>query len=157
MWIRKRGPFSHLVFGDAGLRARVLEWKKAGNRGETLERPNIDAFCHFLEEYGGRRVDLVTVPPPSFHDYGRYPAETLARVVCESLGIPLSIFWPDRYEKKGKVWHANISKIYPEPAEECAGQVVLILDDIATTGNTLTAACDSVVRAGGFPVGVAIG
>jgi hypothetical protein len=161
VWLRKRGPFLHLVHGDDRARQAFLTWKKNSNQGAREEPPDLVPFIRFLEEFGGPMFDLVTVPPPSFHDYaangGHYPAEILARRVAEAIGKTLSVLWPERYQKKGKVWHANISKIYPEPAEPVAGRLVLVLDDIATTGNTLTAACDTVARAGGYPAGVAIG
>jgi hypothetical protein len=162
MYSRKRGPFLHIIYGTHGLREQVLTWKKAGNADEAAREPApaIPEFFAFLENNGVAGIDLVTVPPPSFHDYehagGWYPAQALFTQGLEAIGQKLSILWPDRYKKKGKVWHQNIDKTYPAPALEVSGRFVLILDDIATTGNTLTAAGLAVIKAGGYPVGVAL-
>ena len=161
MWIGRRGPFYFLVHGsERGHRDRtgaardaVLAWKKAHNRGKAGTMPDTSAFTRFLDERGGAEFDLIAVPPPSFHQWSAYPAQMLCERALQPLGLTLTRLWPQRHDKTGKVWTANIRKTYPPPAEPVAGKLVLILDDIATSGNTMAAAMRSVVRAGGYPAG----
>jgi adenine/guanine phosphoribosyltransferase-like PRPP-binding protein len=65
------------------------------------------------------------------------------------------MLWPERYAKHGKHWTQNISKVYKPPAQNVQGKMVLILDDICTTGNTLAATMSAVLAAGGYPAACA--
>ncbi len=163
MRIFKRGAFSHLVWGDLKQREIVLNWKKEGNRllkeGKEPKELKLDfkLLAEFLASEGVLDFDIITIPPPSFHEFekdkGWYPAEIMAKKLCKQMGAKeLQLLWPERYkDKKAKFMAANINKVYPPPAINVKGRFVFILDDIATTGLTLSAACKAVVEAGGYP------
>ena len=160
MWIGNRRGLYFVVHGSmpnriGKRRDQVLEWKKAFNHQRALVEPPITEFVEFLHERGIGQMDMVTVPPPSFHDYGAYPAQILAERALSALGLNLALLWPERYAKSGKHWSANISKVYAPPALDVRGKTVLVLDDICTTGNTLVAAMASILVAGGYPAGCA--
>jgi len=142
--------------GRAGKpRDEVLTWKKKYNKGIKVDAPATDEFLLFLEDRGAKKFDVVTIPPPSFHNYGSYPAELLLSPVIDKMGFNLDILWPERYKKKGKVATANIGKEYPPPSIQVKGKFVLVLDDIGTTGCTLAACMRSIAIAGGYPMAVA--
>lgn len=165
MWIGTRGPWKNVVWGSypgqgkisGKVRDDVLAWKKKNINGgdRSIPMPDVTGWAQFLIERGAMHMDLWTVPPPSFHSMNEYPALMLAQEVGKIAGKEISILWPEKYEKKGKVWHANISKVYPAPVIDVNDKVILVLDDIATTCNTLAAACLAIVKAGGIPAGCA--
>lgn len=168
MRLRKRRAHNHIViYEQEEDREKVISWKVAGNRAikEGGAPPDLDLFfrsaVELLATEGIDDVHIITVPPPSFHEYakdgGWYPAEIIARRICDGLSRDLDLLWPERYEgKSSKFMMKNESKVYDPPALDVRGKIVLILDDIATTGLTLSAACDAVCLAGGYPLGVGI-
>ena len=164
MRIRSRNGHRHFVYGGHKIREEILNWKKSGNNllkaGKIPSAPPyFPELATLLLDEGVSEFNIITIPPPSFHDYahagGWYPAEVLAENLCRTLKKPLMLLWPERYTEKTKIiMEGNIDKIYTIP-EGVKNQFVLILDDIATTGLTLSACCDAVILGGGYPVGVA--
>jgi hypothetical protein len=136
-------------------RDQVLEWKKAFNHQKAVVEPPITEFVEFLHARGIAQMDIITVPPPSFHNLDAYPARLLCERATSALGLDLVMLWPERYAKDGRHWSRNISKVYKPPVQDVRGKMVLILDDICTTGNTLAAAMGAVLAAGGYPAACA--
>jgi hypothetical protein len=160
MWIGNRRGLYFVVHGSmpnriGQRRDQVLEWKKNFNHQRALVEPPITEFVEFLHARGIAQMDIITVPPPSFHSLDAYPAQLLCERATSALGLDLVMLWPERYAKHGKHWTQNISKVYKPPAQDVRGKMVLILDDICTTGNTLAAAMSAVLAAGGYPAACA--
>ncbi|HQC45880.1 MAG TPA: phosphoribosyltransferase [Myxococcota bacterium] len=159
-----RNSYTNFAFGDSIRRQAIIDWKKAGNKAMVakLSPPKLTVDFSDLGELlaaeGLYDVDIITCPPPSFHDYakdgGWYPAEVLALAVLDPLDLPLTLLWPmTDHQKAKKIIEGNINKIYPVP-DGVRGKVVLVLDDIGTTGHTLAACCDAICQGGGYPLGV---
>ena len=125
MRIRSRNGHRHFVYGGHKIREELLNWKKSGNNllkaGKTPSAPPyFPELATLLLDEGVSEFNIITIPPPSFHDYahagGWYPAEVLAENLCRNIKMPLTLLWPDRYtEKTKKIMEGNIDKIYTIP------------------------------------------
>lgn len=159
MRMRKAGSFFHLALGTPSQRDAVIKWKKDGHalwkKGKKPPAPpNLENIATDLHSLGLERMDIITIPPASFHTYDTWcPALILAK----NLSVKkIDILWPEKYEKAGMIWHENISKVYKKPRIPVKGKFILVLDDIVTTGNTLHACAKAIAKAGGFPFCVGV-
>lgn len=109
------------------------------------------AIDQLTEMYSGKKVDLVVgIDARGF---------ILAAAVAYKLGVGLAIV-----RKKGKLPWKTIGREYQleyasntiEMHEDavCAGQKVLIIDDVLATGGTMAATCEMVEELGGKIVGI---
>ena len=152
---RRRKYLNFIV--DFQQHKEVIAWKK-GSRKILLPLPG-DLFdqthgviSEFFEDF-----DFLTVPAPSFHTYDHYPIWEIAKkiVVEANLEIELKKLFPKHSGKTKMQTFGScgkfVQKIFCPP-----GKFVLILDDLYTTGTTLSVSCEAVALRGSFPVGLAI-
>jgi hypothetical protein len=81
---------------------------------------------------------ILTVPPQGASAPGSYAAELLAKLTADTLGLP---FVPmlERTDLKGLhgPWHSLGQRSYLATVPNPAAPVVLVLDDLATSGTTM--------------------
>ena len=94
---------------------------------------------------------VLTVPPQDASSPGPYAARVLGERVAEALGLDFA----DALSGSGaKHWHGVIHSLKQEPfGYNCTGltpPMVLIVDDLATTGRTLRLSLEA-IRGAGVP------
>lgn len=148
--VRSRDGYKYFLMKH-GRRQDVLEWKK-GKRDfpEELYESAKGILCRYFSGF-----DVVTVPAPSFHTYKDYPIWEMARRLQKDCGFDLKKLFPRPSGKTLKHFTAwrqkEIQNIVLRP-----GKFVLVLDDIATTGNTMKITYEAILRKGAFPCGMAL-
>jgi competence protein ComFC len=111
------------------------------------------------------KVDLITWAPtsPQRHRFrGFDQAEVLANYVSLLLGIPVASALVHRSESGRQTGHnrqersARADTTLFEATNDLSGLVVLLIDDVMTTGSTLRAAAGALHRAGSRSVHAAV-
>ncbi len=149
---RARRHFTYAQYAD------IVQMKD--NCDERLvERILKDFLAIYEEAHHFGFLDLVTMPPRSERNLGkRHPMEAALSRFSQATGIPfVAVFRP--WDKKTRGYEA-FGKHTPTctlavPAEELRGKVILLCDDVITTGTTMKAATRSLIEAGAHVRGLA--
>ena len=145
----------HFLCLNPGAYPEVIDWKKRSRRNtapfpENLYRYTVDMLLKYCAGF-----DFMTVPAPSFHDYNNYPIFEIAKLVASDINIPLKILFQEKSGKTKMGWQSSIGKVVQKIDCE-PGKFVLVLDDIATTRNTLRVTSRAIMDCHSFPCCVAI-
>ena len=121
----------------------------SGRHGDTyiekfrlLEKPHVtEALCGQLAEHFRRlEPDLVVGPTTG--------GILLAHETAKQLGESINAYFAERSENGGRYLGRGFVV--------SAGQTVLVVDDVLTTGGSVRDTLDAVVSAGGRPIGVGL-
>jgi orotate phosphoribosyltransferase len=127
--------FDEPITLSSGLRSTwYVDLRRALSRGETLKQA-AEVMCGFLEQLGLR-------PGKEYEAVGGMTmgADPLAHAISVVTGVA---WFSVRKEAKG---HGLARRVEGFPIE--AGTTVVVLEDTATTGGSLLAACEEVMGAG---------
>jgi len=166
-WVEARGAYA---YGGA-LQEAIARWKNTGSilGGDALGQPLVVLFTASATRAGWDRLasDTVVVPVPSTRAglvrRGFNPAGVLARALAQRVSrrfepttlalrrAPAPSAGLGRAARKRRMRGA-----FEADARKVAGRTVLLVDDVMTTGATVRAASDALLRAGARGVRVAV-
>jgi ComF family protein len=108
------------------------------------------------------RLDLVLAIPlgrARQRERGYNQAGLIARPLAQALGLPFApkalARWRETRSQVGltrEQRHENVSGIFRADGDRVRGRSILLIDDVATTGSTLSSAADALLAAGASTV-----
>lgn len=162
-WVSARGAYA---YGGA-LQEAIARWKNRPD--ESVGRPLSELFAEAAARAGwdGLAPDAVVVPVPAsargLAQRGFNPAGLLARRLARRVGRPLEATAlrlrraPEKTRGLGRRARARrVRGIFEARPKAVEGRTVLLVDDVMTTGATVRAATEALLRAGARGVRVAV-
>ena len=148
-WVRSWANY------DPAMRTVIHQLKYLNNiaLGEPLGEALADCY-----QNSPIRADVVTVVPISRHrrrKRGYNQALLIARAFCRSTGLPLSTGILRRVRqtesqvgKQPRERKLNVMNAFAGEAELAKGKIVLVIDDVFTTGATMNSCANALKKAG---------
>jgi ComF family protein len=138
---------------------KALKFGRAEHLGEALAVP-MAALC----APRATKLDVVTpvpLPWPRLLARGYNQAEAIARPLAATLGLPCRALLRRRPRRRQALLarderHRNLSGAFLQRGADLAGARVLLVDDVMTTGATLSAAAVALRRAGAAEIVAAV-
>jgi predicted amidophosphoribosyltransferase len=131
-----------LYGGEQNIIDAVKSWKENGENGDTTSVEAANAIAEMIKECG---LMFASVTTPQRHHEGFHGATSIANCAAKIMGVPfMDIFG---FCKEAKGHHpARNTKREARGAKTPAAKLspVLVVDDIATSGETLRAACETI-------------
>ncbi len=158
MFVRTREYVGVIL--ETAAHQKMIEWKIAARHNPCLELPD-NLFTKLLETVERYFLDfsVITVPAPSFHKYSSYPILEVAKKLFSESTLSerarIEKIFPENSGKTTMGTFSGISKTV-QNIEIKAGEFVLVLDDIVTTGHTMRVTCEAIAKKGSFPCFLAI-
>jgi len=138
---------------------KALKFGRAEHLGEALAAPMAASCAHLAAE-----LDVVTpvpLPWPRLLARGYNQAEAIARPLAATLGVPCRALLRRRPRPRQALLsrderQRNLAGAFLARGPALAGARVLLVDDVMTTGATLTAAAVALRRAGAAEIVAAV-
>ncbi len=154
--IRYKSVYAPFYYeGPAGLAVKQLKFY---GRQETAQALARDMAETFFEHYGDVPFDMCTYVPLSkkkLRERGYNQSRLLAEALCEHIGLPCvatmdKIFETrDQHKLKGSLRSGNVAGVMEARKDvSLEGAIILIVDDIKTTGATLDECAKALIVAG---------
>lgn len=158
--------FSYLKYGKKNITRQLihdLKFRDKPNAGFVLGR----WFAEHIEEYVRQeRIEIIVPIPLHFSRWlkrGYNQSEIVSRGMNEILRLPINNFSLRRRKqsksqaKRDKLdrWQSAMGTYYIHKPESLRGKRVLLVDDVITTGATITAAVETLKNAGVAYVAIA--
>ena len=152
-----------LWYYEGNVRSSILRYKFRGNRSYCCSYGRLLAMKLLQEDLSFDILTWVPISPRRKFRRGYDQVELIARAVAQELGIPLTPTLrkirhnqPQSTMKDAAARRANVLGVYRVIAPEIvAGKRILLLDDILTTGATLSECARILLTAGAKEVNCA--
>jgi predicted amidophosphoribosyltransferase len=122
---------------------KIKKWKTDGNENCDTTLAAAHAVCAFVKESG---MSFFTVTTPERHHQGFHAATALAKKTSEILGIPFVDIFGFNQSRTGHHPARNTERDIKTENLECEEILgpVLIVDDVATSGETMRLSCAAI-------------
>ena len=137
-------------------RDELLKWKASCKDGaKPLPGDFLKVTSDMINSYF-HGFNFITVPAPSRHTYGNYPAWEIVKQLKEHIDIPEIILFPNKSGVK-RSYYADTKDKEVQDIELKPNLFILVLDDLLSTGHTMRVTAEAICRKGSFPCCLALG